>query len=226
MRHDHAACLAQALAETPQCADLHDHPAGAAVSRRTLLAAGGAGLVGAGVVGAGLVGATPALAAGPDPQWTGSWRPDLDSPRFTLVVMPDTQDLFDEDRGDPAPLNASLRYVLAHGQDENIVFLAHLGDLTQNGLASEFDHIGQSFRLLDRYRVGYSVLAGNHDINSSTTDQRGDSPYLHTFGPQRFARAETFGGASPDGYNTFHVFRAAGRQWLLLALDTRRHRSS
>ncbi len=150
-----------------------------------------------------------------------SWRPDTDSRRFTLAVMPDTQYLFDGPSIDKAPVEASLRYLLEHGRDENIVFLSHLGDLTQNGAAPEVAAIGEAFRLLDRRGVGYSVLAGNHDVKSSTTDQRGASPYLDVFGPKRFKGKKTFGGASADGYNTFHVFRAAGREWLVLALDWR-----
>ncbi|WP_427918574.1 LamG-like jellyroll fold domain-containing protein [Streptomyces sp. cg40] len=149
------------------------------------------------------------------------WRPDTDSRRFTLAVMPDTQYLFDGPSIDKAPIEASLRYLLEHGKDDNIVFLSHLGDLTQNGAVPEFAAIGEAFELLDRRGVGYSVLAGNHDIKSSTDDQRGASPYLDTFGPQRFKNRSTFGGASSDGYNTYHVFRAAGREWLVLALDWR-----
>lgn len=151
----------------------------------------------------------------------GSWKPDKASRRFTLAVMPDTQYLFDGPSIDKAPIEASLRYLLEHGRDENIVFLSHLGDLTQNGAKAEFDAIGDAFRLLDRKGVGYSVLAGNHDVRSSTTDQRGSTPYLDTFGPQRFKGAKTFGGASADGYNTFHLVEAAGRQWMVLALDWR-----
>jgi hypothetical protein len=77
------------------------------------------------------------------------------------------------------------------------------------------------FGVLDRAGAAYSVLAGNHDVPGGTTDQRGRTPYLDAFGPRRFARSRSFGGASPDGYNTFHTFRAAGREWLVLALDWR-----
>lgn len=148
-------------------------------------------------------------------------RPDPDSRRFTLAVMPDTQYLFDGPSIDKAPVEASLRYLLEHGKDENIVFLSHLGDLTQNGAAPEFAAISEAFELLDRRGVGYSVLAGNHDVKSSSTDQRGATPYLDVFGPSRFKGHRTFGGASADGYNTYHLFRAAGREWLVLALDWR-----
>ncbi|WP_128434396.1 LamG-like jellyroll fold domain-containing protein [Streptomyces cyaneus] len=149
------------------------------------------------------------------------WRPDSDSRRFTLAVMPDTQYLFDGPSIDKAPVEASLRYLLEHGRKENIVFLSHLGDLTQNGTQPEVAAISEAFRLLDRRGVGYSVLAGNHDVKSSTDDQRGTTPYLDAFGPKRFQEKKTFGGASPDGYNSFHLFKAAGREWMVLALDWR-----
>ncbi|MFE7275539.1 LamG-like jellyroll fold domain-containing protein [Streptomyces sp. NPDC057623] len=159
--------------------------------------------------------AAPGEAAAPD------WRPDSSSRRFTLAVMPDTQYLFDGPSIDKAPVEASLRYLLEHGRKENIVFLSHLGDLTQNGSQPEVATISEAFRLLDRRGVGYSVLAGNHDVKSSTDDQRGATPYLDAFGPKRFQGKRTFGGASPDGYNSFHLFKAAGREWMVLALDWR-----
>lgn len=196
----------------------HDHNQGeaaqAGAGRRTFLRA--TALLGAAATaGVALPAAAEAAPAAARP------RPDTDSRRFTLAVMPDTQYLFDGPSIDKAPIEASLRYLLEHGKDENIVFLSHLGDLTQNGAQPEFAAIGEAFRLLDRRGVGYSVLAGNHDVKSSSDDQRGSTPYLDTFGPQRFADRSTFGGASPDGYNTFHLFRAAGREWMVLALDWR-----
>ncbi|MFC3574065.1 LamG-like jellyroll fold domain-containing protein [Streptomyces yaanensis] len=195
----------------------HDHPQGeaaqAGAGRRGFLRA--TALLGAAAT-AGLALPVAAEAATP-----GRWRPDPDGRRFTLAVMPDTQYLFDGPSIDKAPVEASLRYLLEHGKDENIVFLSHLGDLTQNGADAEFAAIGEAFELLDRRGVGYSVLAGNHDVRSSTDDQRGSTPYLETFGPQRFKDRATFGGASADGYNTFHLFRAAGREWMVLALNWR-----
>ncbi|MFF9115075.1 LamG-like jellyroll fold domain-containing protein [Streptomyces massasporeus] len=195
----------------------HDHDLGeaprAGAGRRGFLRA--TALLGA---TAAAVTALPAVTA---EAAASTWRPDPRSRRFTLAVMPDTQYLFDGPSIDKAPVEASLRYLLEHGREENIVFLSHLGDLTQNGAKEEFSAIGEAFRLLDRRGVGYSVLAGNHDVKSSTTDQRGSTPYLDAFGPRRFEGQRTFGGASPDGYNTFHRFAAGGREWLVLALDWR-----
>ncbi|TXS54476.1 Tat pathway signal sequence domain protein [Streptomyces sp. uw30] len=198
----------------------HDHAQGeaeqAGAGRRGFLRA--TALLGAAAT-AGV--ALPTVAEASTAATAAGWRPNADSRRFTLAVMPDTQYLFDGPSINPAPIEASLRYLLEHGRDENIVFLSHLGDLTENGAKEEFAAIGKAFELLDRRGVGYSVLAGNHDVKSSTNDQRGATPYLDTFGPRRFQGKSTFGGASSDGYNTYHLFKAAGREWMVLALDWR-----
>lgn len=193
-------------------------------SRRRILQAGALG-AGAALVPA-VSGPVPAAATpGTDQNSRSSSSHgspgQADNPRFTIAVVPDTQYLFDGDRGDPAPLTATFEYLIDQRAADNLVFTAHLGDVVENAQPAEFAQAGPVFDVLDRARMPYSVLAGNHDINSRTDDQRGDSAYLRTFGPQRFRRMRTYGGSSPDGYNSFHVFRAAGRQWLLLAMDWR-----
>ncbi|WP_432523096.1 LamG-like jellyroll fold domain-containing protein [Kineococcus sp. SYSU DK006] len=198
-------------------------PAASSFSRRSLLATGLA-------VPAATALGTPAAAAAQDagaqqdarsPGRSG--RVDPDSPRFTLAVLPDTQYLFDGDSADPAPVRAALRWLRRNRTAENIVFLAQLGDLTEHGTEEE---IALAARVWDeelptggRGDLPYSVLAGNHDVSGD--DRRGPTPYLDGFGPGRFAAVPTFRGASPDGYHTWHVFRAGGREWLLLAMDWR-----
>jgi hypothetical protein len=172
--HDHSAADAPVPESVGHdCSAGHDCPrtvdfdsdAPAAASRRAFLRATGLLGVGAGAAALGIGAAPMALAssssaASPDFRGTsdvydvtaidtstsGRWRPDSQSPQFTVVVMPDTQYLFDQDRIHPAPLEASLRYVLDASRDENVVFLAHLGDLTQNGLADEFAAVGRQPR--------------------------------------------------------------------------------
>jgi hypothetical protein len=145
---------------------------------------------------------------------------DPDSPRFAIAVLPDTQYLFDADSADPSPLRETFRYLLEQRADANIVFMTHLGDVTEHGTAEEIALAGQTFRPLDG-RMPYSVLAGNHDVDSRTDDQRGQTEYLKTFGPGRFSGMPTFVGATPDGYNSAHLLSAGGRTWLVLALDWR-----
>lgn len=145
---------------------------------------------------------------------------DAASPCFTVAVLPDTQYLFDADSTEPTPVRAALDYLVARRGADNIAFLAQLGDITEHGTTAEMAAAGEAFRRVDG-RLPYSVLAGNHDVDPLTDDRRGGSAYLTSFGPGRFRGQATFLGASADGYNTAHRFTAAGRQWLVLALDWR-----
>ena len=187
-----------------------------------------AGLVGAGAAAAGPLSAGTASAAvtraARSPVDIGRWDPDPESLQFTVAVMPDTQFLYWGSQGsiNPEPQEASFRYIIDNSADEsgnNIVFMAHLGDLTEDAAASSFQYVGETFDILDQRRVAYSVLAGNHDVSGD--DTRGPTPYLDTMGPQRFKNSPTFAGSDSSGYNTAHIFRAAGREWLLLAMDWR-----
>ena len=199
-------------------------------NRRAFLRTAGLAGAGAAAFGAMTAGqasaASAASAAGLSSSRTGlgSWNPDPESPRFTLAVMPDTQFLYWGSQGsvNPEPQEESFRYVIANSGSEsgdNIVFMSHLGDLTEDAAASSFQYVGKAFDILDSQRVAYSVLAGNHDVSGD--DTRGSTPYLQTMGPQRFKNSPTFAGADSTGYNTAHIFRAGGREWLVLALDWR-----
>lgn len=197
-------------------------------NRRSFLRNAGLAGVGATALGAtalGALGAAPAEAAPPTPEnrSRGRWLPDGESRRFTLAVMPDTQYLYwgSQNSINPEPQEASLRYVIENSghPDRNIVFLAHLGDLTQDADTTSFQAVDRTFGIADSAGVAYSVLAGNHDVSGD--DTRGTTPYLQTMGPQRFRRQKSFLGSDASGYNTAHVFRAAGREWLLLAMDWR-----
>ncbi|UWE13241.1 LamG-like jellyroll fold domain-containing protein [Actinacidiphila bryophytorum] len=196
--------------------------------RNAALAGAGAAAVG---VGGSALAATHASAADAAAEGAakeakrkpGSWNPDPAALQFTLAVMPDTQFLYwgSQDSVNREPQEESFRYIIDNSgnPDSNIVFMAHLGDLTEDGDPLSFQEVDKAFALLDSHGAAYSVLAGNHDVGGD--DSRGDTPYLQTMGPQRFKRAKSFAGADPTGYNTAHVFQAAGRSWLVLALDWR-----
>ena len=89
----------------------------------------------------------------------GKWAPDPESPQFTLAVMPDTQFLYFAPSIRPEPQLASFRYIVdrANGGSDNIVFMSHLGDLTEDGLATEFGPVGDVFDYLDERNVGARV---------------------------------------------------------------------
>jgi hypothetical protein len=143
--------------------------------------------------------------------------------RFTLAVVPDTQYLFDQDRGNPEVLATSLRWIVDHAADEGIAFSASLGDIVENAGVGELAEASTVYGILDAAGLPYSVVAGNHDLrNQRSDDQRAaDEPYLARFPPSRWTGRPGFVGGSPSGYNTAHVFTGGGRSWLVLALDWR-----
>ena len=88
--------------------------------------------------------------------------------------MPDTQFLYWGSQGsiNPEPQEASFRYIIDNSGDaseDNIVFMAHLGDLTEDAAASSFQYVDKAFDILDSRGVAYSVLAGNHDVSGDDT---------------------------------------------------------
>src|SRR4051812_36787474 len=93
-------------------------------SRRNFLRS--AALAGAGAAAIGpLASAIPAFAADRRPD--AEWNPDTVSRQFTLAVMPDTQFLYwgSQNSINREPQEESFRYII----DNDIVFMAHLGDL-------------------------------------------------------------------------------------------------
>lgn len=176
------------------------------VDRRNILRA---------AVAAPLVATVPALpsaaSASPSSVSNHSGEPQ----RFALAVLPDTQYLFDADSADPEPLRATFDYLI---EQRDVVFMTHLGDITEHGTDDEIELASKTFKRIDG-KLPYSVLAGNHDVSGD--DQRGSTAYLAAFGPARFKQAPTFLGASADGYNSAHLLSAGGRKWLILAIDWR-----
>ena len=184
------------------------------LSRRSLLQAAAAVPI---ITAASATAGTTSASAAQAPATPNGGRPDTAAPQFTIAVLPDTQYLLDDGGSDAEPVRATLRHLVREQARDNVVFMTQLGDVTEHGTATEMRAASRAFDAAGR--LPYSVLAGNHDVSGD--DQRGDTPYLRTFGPQRFARMSTYGGSSADGYNSYHVVRGGGREWLVLALDWR-----
>lgn len=187
-------------------------------SRRTVLlgalAGAGASALAATAPANAMTAANPAAAA--TPAASGAPGGAVSGVRtFTLAIIPDTQYLFDGEALHPEPLEATVNWL---SRIEDLAFVAHLGDVTQNGLAPEFAAAVGPFRRLASRKIPFSVLAGNHDVDSNTNDLRGPTPFLSTF---RDLAARNRVARDQGGYNTAYSFTACGQEFLLLALDWR-----
>ncbi len=68
------------------------------------------------------------------------------------------------------------------------------------------------------------MLAGNHDVMNSGQwdDQRtlANEPFLQHFPASlQASNFSTFQGTDDTGFNSYHLFQAEGREYLVLALD-------
>lgn len=144
---------------------------------------------------------------------------------FTLAVLPDTQKYA---RYSPERYDVQTQWIADHYQDERIAFTVHLGDVVD--IADDMPQwqaAEQSMAVLDaNAQTPYSVLAGNHDVlNSGQQDAQRDlpaEPFLEYFSADKqAARFTTFQGTDDTGFNSYHIFDAAGRQFLVFALDWR-----
>jgi 3',5'-cyclic AMP phosphodiesterase CpdA len=131
---------------------------------------------------------------------------------FTLLLLPDTQKYTESF---PATFLAQTEWVRDSVQRENIAFVIHLGDITENNTASEWELGSRAMATLEG-KVPYSVLPGNHDGFSL-----GQTPQLYnqTFPPSRFQKYPWYGGHSGEtNENNYCFFRADNTDFLVLSL--------
>lgn len=134
-------------------------------------------------------------------------------------MLPDTQ-FYSQKH--PEVFHAQTRWVAEHVEEENIRFVTHVGDVVQNWDQSEAEWkvADEAMSRLDGI-VPWGVAIGNHDydLGQDRKPSRQASAFLRWFGPQRFSGRNWFGGAHPNGINTYQVFEGGGRSFLILHLE-------
>jgi hypothetical protein len=139
---------------------------------------------------------------------SGSW---------TLAVLPDTQVY---SLRYPGLFLTQTAWILQNQDRLNIQFVVHLGDIVNNNSTGEWHNARQAMRLLDG-RVPYAVVPGNHDYGPSGDASTRDTLLNDYFPFDTISTWPTFGGARESGKldNTFDLFEAGGRKWIVLALE-------
>ncbi|MCU0983769.1 MAG: metallophosphoesterase [Acetobacteraceae bacterium] len=147
---------------------------------------------------------------------------------YTIAVLPDTQDYTDASlaNGPPETFYAMTKWLVESRDAKNIVFVGHVGDVTQDNLASHWEVANRALSTLDG-KIPYSLLPGNHDQAAGGTAADHSSVFLDAlFSPARQAASNptTFGGVydrEPErGVNNYHTFEAPdGTDWLVLSLE-------
>jgi 3',5'-cyclic AMP phosphodiesterase CpdA len=204
-----------------------------AITRRTFLKRSLAFSAGtsAGLAGIRALGAEPAFSsatnqASPNPVPIDPYAdgklvdgppPPLSKGAFTIAVLPDTQ-YYSESF--PATYKAQTRWIVEQKKDRNIACVLHLGDLTNQNTPEQWKNAADAMSLLDG-NVPYFLVPGNHDYYGDQGNWR--TELTNYFPVAKFERLRTFGGVYDQEparmENSFHLFSAGGRKFLVLCLE-------
>ena len=139
---------------------------------------------------------------------------------FSLIALPDTQ--FYASYSDPRyyqkqqnPFYSQTKWIVNNTQKENIAFTMHLGDLVDNSTdPQQWQLTSDAMKVLDDNSINYGICRGNHDAFE-------DESFIRWFGPDRFKDSPTYKASGPNGFNSYHIFTADERQFLVIFCDWR-----
>ncbi len=142
---------------------------------------------------------------------------------FTIIALPDTQHYTDYPDRDVI-FNSQTTWAVTNQSVRNIVFLTHLGDLTENGEMnfddSEWIIADAAMGILERTAdpnddLPYGVTPGNHDIDGGTTK------FEEWFGVARFSGRSYYGGNyGSNNLNSYGLFSASGLNFIIIHIDS------
>ncbi|WP_439628272.1 metallophosphoesterase [Gemmata sp.] len=139
---------------------------------------------------------------------------------FTVAVLPDTQHYSEKY---PATFLAQTDWIAKERKSRNIAFALHLGDVTNRNTAAEWRTAAGALAALDEGGVPYAFCPGNHDYSEGGLCKDRTTLLNEHLPVKLFKSRPTFGGTydkEPDRMeNSFHLFTAGGRDFLVLALE-------
>lgn len=138
---------------------------------------------------------------------------------FSVALLPDTQFYCERH---PHILHAQTGWLAEHAAERRIAFALHLGDVTNRNSPEQWAVARAAFARLDA-TVPYVMALGNHDLGAGGDAGDRSTLYPEFFPPEAVRRRSGFLAtmpAEPDRLeNSAWRFPAAGREWLVLALE-------
>ena len=128
---------------------------------------------------------------------------------FELIIIPDSQKFVRVLKyGGPDIFLTQTRWIKKHVNDENIVFVTHVGDVIENK-KEQWRHASKVMDVIHGV-VPYSVTFGNHDNGA---------PAMFT--AKRYQGMDWYLGASPDNKAHAQTFKGGGMSFLHINLPFR-----
>lgn len=153
-------------------------------------------------------------------------------PDFTLVTLPDTQ-FYSENTGGTrlANFTSQTNWIVANRTTLNIPFVAHMGDMVQNGDSvqqewinadSAMDIIEDPITTLLTHGIPWGGAPGNHDQQPIGSPDGASTYWNQYFGTSRWAGRPYWGGNySTNNDNNYQLFSASGLDFIIVNLEYR-----
>jgi len=132
---------------------------------------------------------------------------------FTIIEIPDTQYETADTYGNPKMFYAQTEWIAKSKDSLNIVFVTHVGDITQNNYEIQWQRADTAMSTLDDAGVPYSLTTGNHDGLTNTL-------FDYYFGEDRFKAYSYYGGHfAASNQNNYELFEASGMKFVIIHLQ-------
>src|SRR5690625_2438623 len=139
--------------------------------------------------------------------------------RFSLVVIPDTQNMVSSEARSRM-VEEMISWTVDSAEHLELAFVTHVGDVVSRAIRdAEWARANRALSQLDGV-LPYSVAFGNHEYSTHSNMDTPFDNYLRYFGPERYATYAWYGGSDDSSKNHFQRFTAAGRDFLHRALES------
>jgi hypothetical protein len=129
---------------------------------------------------------------------------------FTFGVIPDTQTMAEKETGE-AQVAEMLKFFVDKKEELNLVFVASLGDMTENTNDEEWGKIESAYQQFFDAGIPFAPCQGNHDTSDG----------INKFFPvSKFENSVTWGGSLNDKIeNAYYLFSAEGMDFVLVVFN-------
>jgi hypothetical protein len=139
---------------------------------------------------------------------------------FSVVLLPDTQNYRKQANNASNSYRKQTKWIVDHQKSENIKFVIHLGDITNDNLDTQWELPVAAHTLLDNASVPYGLLPGNHDFRVNGVFDRGGSLLDKYFPASHFDTKPWYGGHYGSSYtNNYHFFEVGLLKFMVISLE-------
>lgn len=153
-----------------------------------------------------------------------------DSDTFSIAILPDTQYYTSEKHGGKNEMFvAQTKWIAEHAQKENIKYVIHLGDISEDGerFPEQWEKAWAAMSILEKPQRGYpqgipyGMAVGNHDQTKSQFPLSGKTDqYNKYFGIDHFKNKKWYGGHYQDNNDShYDLFETGGVKMLVIFME-------